>query len=244
MPRMETVVAEGQTGRRTQTHRTAAPKPARTRSSEGHAAHPTRPHRQRADPLVFGSVTAAPSPRRDRVVELTAEQLRPRLTEALELYVTAMGYPPGTAQQRAPMWSAHMLRAGWRCVGALSPRDELVGIGYGYLGAPGQWWHEQVRRGMLAVRSSAETDVWTTDYFELTELHVRPDHQGGGLGEQILRRLLDGAPGRSVLLSTPEGPTRAWKLYRRIGFVDLLRDYRFTGDPRPFAVLGRSLPLD
>jgi ribosomal protein S18 acetylase RimI-like enzyme len=51
-----------------------------------------------------------------------------------------------------------------------------------------------------------------------------------------------------VLLSTPEygphTPGRAWRLYRRMGFNDVLREHRFTGDARPFAVLGRELPLD
>ncbi|GAA4878343.1 MULTISPECIES: GNAT family N-acetyltransferase [Saccharopolyspora] len=186
-------------------------------------------------------MTAAPSPRCDRISELTADQLRARLTEALHVYVTAMGYPPSTATQRGPMWSAHTMRPGWRCVGAFNDRDELIGIGYGYLGAAGQWWHEQVRRGLLSV--GGDVDRWLTDYFELTELHVHPGSQGGGLGGEILRRLLLGAEGSTVLLSTPEGPTRAWRLYRRLGFDDVLRDYRFTGDPRPFAVLGRSLPL-
>jgi len=46
-----------------------------------------------------------------------------------------------------------------------------------------------------------------------------------------------------MLLSTPEGENRAWRLYRRLGFGDVLRNYRFTGDPRPFGVLGRELPL-
>ncbi|WP_114453033.1 GNAT family N-acetyltransferase [Halopolyspora algeriensis] len=189
-------------------------------------------------------MTAAPSPHRDRVVELSTDQLRTRLTEAVQLYVTAMGYSPSTVQQRAPMWSAHMLRPGWRCIAAFNSRDELVGVGYGYLGTPGQWWHEQVHRGMLATFPAARVEEWMGHYFELTELHVRPDSQGRGLGESILRRLLDGAEGRTVLLSTPEGPTRAWTLYRRVGFVDLLRDYHFAGDSRPFAVLGRELPLD
>ncbi|MFD4193348.1 hypothetical protein ACFWRJ_15765, partial [Amycolatopsis thermoflava] len=45
-------------------------------------------------------------------------------------------------------------------------------------------------------------------------------------------------------LPPPEGPSRAWKLYRRLGFVDALRDYHFAGDPRPFAILGRTLPLE
>ena len=59
------------------------------------------------------------SPQTERLVEFSAETLRARLPEALNLYVTAMRYPSGTAQQRAPMWLAHMIRAGWRCVGAL-----------------------------------------------------------------------------------------------------------------------------
>lgn len=187
-------------------------------------------------------VTAAPSPRCKRIAELTADQFRNRLDEALQIYVTAMKYPPSTAQQRAPMWLAHRLREGWRCIGAFNDQDELIGIGYGYLGAPGQWWHEQVRRGLLP--DQQKTEQWLTDYFELTELHVQPASQGAGLGEEILRRLLSGVTASKVLLSTPEGPTRAWRLYRRVGFVYVLRNYRFNGDPRPFAVLGRPLPLD
>jgi ribosomal protein S18 acetylase RimI-like enzyme len=73
---------------------------------------------------------------------------------------------------------------------------------------------------------------------------VHPDWQGAGLGETLLRAIADGRPERRMLLSTPEGENRAWRLYRRLGFTDVLRDYRFTGDPRPFGVLGRELPLD
>jgi ribosomal protein S18 acetylase RimI-like enzyme len=95
----------------------------------------------------------------------------------------------------------------------------------------------------MAVASPAVVDAWLTDYFELTELHVLPRAQGRGLGEDLLRRLMEGVPSSRVLLSTPEGPSKAWKLYRRVGFVDVLRHYQFTGDPRPFAVLGRVLPM-
>ncbi|HZC10703.1 MAG TPA: GNAT family N-acetyltransferase, partial [Mycobacterium sp.] len=35
----------------------------------------------------------------------------------------------------------------------------------------------------------------------------------------------------------------AWRLYRRLGFTDIIRGYHFTGDPRAFAILGRKLPL-
>jgi ribosomal protein S18 acetylase RimI-like enzyme len=34
---------------------------------------------------------------------------------------------------------------------------------------------------------------------------------------------------------------RAWRLYRRFGFEDVLRHFHFPGDDRPFAVLGRQL---
>ncbi|HEV2782967.1 MAG TPA: GNAT family N-acetyltransferase [Actinophytocola sp.] len=187
-------------------------------------------------------MTAVP-PRVERFVELSPDELRGRLHEALALYVNAMRYPKGTAEQRAPMWLAHMLRAGWRCVAALDTDERLVGIAYGYRGAPGQWWHEQVRRGIIEQAGPAAADAWLSDYFELTEVHVRPDSQGRGIGEELLRRLLSGVRAAKVLLSTPEGPSRAWVLYGRLGFVDVLRRYRFTGDPRPFGVLGRELPL-
>ena len=164
------------------------------------------------------------------------------MAEALHVYVAAMGYPPGTARQRRSLWLDHVRRPGWRAVGWLDPAGTLLGIAYGYTGGPGQWWYEEVRRGLHG-RLTEMTD----DYFELTELHVRPDAQGGGLGEGLLRALLAGTDRKHVLLSTPEhGPRpagRAWRLYRRLGFRDVLRDHLFTGDARPFAVLGRELPL-
>ncbi len=175
------------------------------------------------------------------LAELTAEQLRVKLDEALRIYVTAMRYPPGTARHRRPMWLEHMLRAGWLCMAAFEG-DVLVGIAYGYRGAPGQWWHDEVRRGLLQVDpAAAQRDL--TEYFELTELHVHPRAQGRGIGEALITELLSRVDAPRALLSTPEGPTRAWRLYRRIGFTDLLRNYHFTGDSRAFAVLGRTLPL-
>jgi GNAT superfamily N-acetyltransferase len=181
------------------------------------------------------------------IVELSADELRTRLDEALRVYVSAMDYAPGTNEQRAPMWLSHMLRADWRCVAALDAYDRLVGITYGYRGQTGQWWHEQVRRGLAGPRNapaSLPVERWMADYFELTELHVLPAVQARGLGERLLRTLMTGVGTAAVLLSTPEGPTRAWRLYRRLGFSDVLRNHRFIGDPRPFAVLGRALPLD
>jgi ribosomal protein S18 acetylase RimI-like enzyme len=188
-------------------------------------------------------VTAAPA--RVTIAPLAAAQFLDRLTEALTVYVTAMGYPRPTVRQRAPLWREHVRRPGWRAVGAIDAEDRLTGVAYGYRGTSGQWWHDEVRRGLAAARRDGSG--WLTDYFELTELHVLPDAQGAGLGERVLRTLLHDCPSRAVLLSTPEldprNPARAWRLYRRLGFLDVLRSHQFVGDPRPFAVLGRSLPL-
>jgi ribosomal protein S18 acetylase RimI-like enzyme len=179
-----------------------------------------------------------------RLVPLTQAELHARLTEALTLYVNAMGYPPGTVQQRAPMWIEHATRPGWRCVAMLDADGAMVGVAYGYRGAPRQWWHEQVHKGLSTTMPPDQIRLWLSDYFELTELHVRPDSQGRGFGEQLMRGLLaEPLPASRVLLSTPEGPSRAWRLYLRLGFRELLRNYRFAGDPRRFAVLGRELPI-
>jgi ribosomal protein S18 acetylase RimI-like enzyme len=66
------------------------------------------------------------------------------------------------------------------------------------------------------------------------------------VGEALTRRLLSDRPEAHVLLSTPEiseEPNRAWRLYRRLGFTDIIRGYHFSGDQRAFAILGRALPL-
>lgn len=123
----------------------------------------------------------------------------------------------------------------------------MLGIAYGYCGAPDQWWQQQVISGLQ--RGGADDDrirALMTSYFELTELHIAPTAQGRGLGEALARRLLTGRSEAHVLLSTPEingEANRAWRLYRRLGFTDVIRGYHFAGDPRPFAILGRSLPL-
>lgn len=186
-------------------------------------------------------MTTAPA---RHLVELGAHDLAARLDEAMRIYVSAMDYPSSTVRHRRALWLDHVRRPGWRAAGWLDDTGSLLAVAYGYAGGPGQWWFEEVRRGL---RDHPAAHAWLEDYFELTELHVRPDAQGGGLGEGMLRALLAGTDRCRVLLSTPEygpdPPGRAWRLYRRTGFRDVLRDHRFSGDSRPFAVLGRELPL-
>ncbi|WP_336880936.1 N-acetyltransferase [Rhodococcus globerulus] len=199
-------------------------------------------------------------------VDLDREEFANRLHEALSVYVTAMDYPRGTEFHRAPMWTEHSTRPGWKAVGACAGREPtansvapensvapvdtsapLIGIAYGYRGSSDQWWHQQVLHGLRrSGRPQSDISAILDDYFELTELHVHPSGQGHRLGESLLRHLLRDRMERSVLLSTPEvydEDNRAWRLYRRLGFQDVLRRFRFAGDSRPFAVLGRGLPL-
>lgn len=173
------------------------------------------------------------------LAELDPAGFRAGLAELLDVYVAAMNYPPGTAQARGPLWGEHSRRPGFRCIVARTADGGIGALAYGYRGRPGQWWYTEVARGL-----GPAGGWWLGDYFELTELHVRPDLQGRGTGEAALRRLLAPVDVQHVLLSTPEGENRAWRLYRRLGFQDVLRGFLFTGDSRPFAVLGRTLPLE
>jgi ribosomal protein S18 acetylase RimI-like enzyme len=196
------------------------------------------------------------------LIDLPPNDMERRLGDALGVYVDAMRYPRGTENQRAAMWLEHIRRRGWQAAAVVEaevadgaeapPASELcnaplLGVAYGYPGAPGQWWQQQVvsglQRGGLAPQRIAQL---MNSYFELTELHIHPRAQGRGLGEALARRLLAGRGERNVLLSTPETngeSNRAWRLYRRLGFTDIIRGYHFAGDPRPFAILGRALPL-
>lgn len=201
------------------------------------------------------------------LIGLSPSDMQRRLGEALSVYVDAMRYPRGTEDQRASMWLEHTQRGGWKAVAALevpevrdqggsdpSPPSDvelasapLLGIAYGYCGAPDQWWQQQVVAGLHRVGTdSARIAALMNSYFELTELHIHPRAQGRGLGEALARRLLADRRESHVLLSTPEingEANRAWRLYRRLGFADIIRGYHFAGDPRAFAILGRRLPL-
>ena len=117
---------------------------------------------------------------------------------------------------------------------------ELAGFGYGYPAAPGQWWHDQVRAGAAGRGGRA---VAARPASSWSELHVRPRAQGHGAGRppaaRAARRAGRGRHHAAVHPGGRRATSRAWRLYRRFGFVDVLRHFHFPGDERPFAVLGR-----
>jgi ribosomal protein S18 acetylase RimI-like enzyme len=182
-----------------------------------------------------------------RVIELPTRWLKDHMHEALTIYGLAMGYDSAVVAGRYGYAIQHTERPGFRAVGAFAetgmdggpPAEVLVGFGYGYLIAPGQWWHDQVR----AALDRRTAKKWLPGAFEVCELHVHPDHQSQGLGRRLLHALVADLPYPAALLSTPDADTKAFRLYHADGFVDLARNYHFPGDSRPFAILGARLPL-
>jgi ribosomal protein S18 acetylase RimI-like enzyme len=174
-----------------------------------------------------------------RVLAWSGEQFAEHIDEAMGIYVAAMGYSAGAGQQRALTARNHTHIDGFACRVAVLDDGTLVGFGYGYSTARGQWWHDLVRRAL----TQHLADEWLDGAFELSELHMLPEYQGRGIGRKVLLQLAETIPHPTMLLSTPDSDTRAFRLYHALGFVDLRRNYLFPGDSRPFAVLGARMPL-
>jgi len=185
-------------------------------------------------------MSALPTADNIAIESWTGPQLAQRINEAMAIYVVAMNYPTYAGAQRSVTAQGHTSYAGFACRAAVREDGRLIGFGYGYTSMAGQWWHDLVRR---AVTKDIAAE-WMRDAFELSEMHVLPHYQGLGLGRRLLTSLGAAIPHSAILLSTPDTDTRAFRLYRSLGFVDLVRNHRFPGDARPFAVLGARLPFD
>src|SRR5690606_25954341 len=119
------------------------------------------------------------------LIDLSPNDMQRRLREALHVYVDAMRYPRGTENQRESMWLEHMRRRGWKAVAAVETDESgdpaaladapLLGVAYGYCGAPDQWWQQQVLQGLQRSGLPLEAiERLMSSYFELTELHIHP----------------------------------------------------------------------
>jgi GNAT superfamily N-acetyltransferase len=118
-----------------------------------------------------------------------------------------------------------------------------LGFSYGFHGEPGQWWYDAVSAALSRAIGLAPTASWLADCLEVAEVHVRKDQQRRGIGTRMLIALTAGRPERTALLSTPDRDSTARRLYRRMGFNDLLTGYSFPGGSPPYAVMGAVLPL-
>ena len=100
-----------------------------------------------------------------------------------------------------------------------------------------------VRRAATSTLGARTADDWLDDSLEIAEVHVRPGYQGRGTGLAMMLRLTSGRPERSAVLSTMDANTRARRLYRGLGFTDLLTGFEFPGTNLPYAIMGAPLPL-
>ncbi|TVZ03120.1 N-acetyltransferase [Trebonia kvetii] len=182
--------------------------------------------------------------------ELGPAQFRAAIRELLAVYSAAMNPPDRTLSGREAIMERHAASPGFR---GLTAHDDgrLVGFCYGFHGENGQWWHDMVAAalgsrcgGTGSAGAVSAQRGWLDDSFEIAELHVLPTSQGKGIGRSLLLTIAAGRPERTAVLSTADAPTRARRLYRGVGFTDLLTDFRFSGGEPPYAVMGATLPLD
>jgi GNAT superfamily N-acetyltransferase len=171
-----------------------------------------------------------------RIEVVDAGGFTPLVSTAAAVYGDAMGRPPELVVQRGEIMQAHLHRQDYVAAIALDDDDALVGFGYGYRGRAGEWWHDIVASAL----GRAQARRWMSDAFELAELHVHPDHQGHGLGRQLLQQVLDTSTGSTIVLSTHDRQSAARCLYASFGFVDLLREFVFPGSTEVYAVMGKD----
>ncbi|HEY3903658.1 MAG TPA: GNAT family N-acetyltransferase [Streptosporangiaceae bacterium] len=128
---------------------------------------------------------------------------------------------------------------------ALAPAtdSQVVGFAYGFHGQAGQWWYDAVWHATSRSLGAGRAAVWLADSFEIAEVHVRKEFQRGGIGTAMLLSLTADRPERTAVLSTPDRDSTARRLYRRLGFTELLTGYSFPGGSPPYIVMGAELPL-
>ncbi len=119
----------------------------------------------------------------------------------------------------------------------------IIGFAYGFHGEAGQWWHDLVVAAVATTAGRGRADTWLADSFEIGEVHVRPEYQGHGVGRRMMLTLTADRTERTAVLSTRDADSPARHLYRKLGFTDLLSQFRFPGGPERYAVMGAPLPL-
>ncbi len=163
----------------------------------------------------------------------------------LAVYAAAMNPPAEQLPGRRAIMARHVRYPQFRCLAAYlgSAPARVVAFAYGFHGAPGQWWHDLVASAVTVALGEPRARHWIADSFEIGEVHVHPDYQGRGIGREMVLALTAGRAERTAVLSTRDADSRARRLYRKLGFADLLTSFCFPGGPERYAVMGAELPL-
>jgi ribosomal protein S18 acetylase RimI-like enzyme len=195
--------------------------------------------------------------------ELSQAAFTAELDALTAVYEAAMKPDPGQLPGRRSIMARHATYAGFRALAVTAgdaggppappapgdPRPDrpragqIIGFGYGFRGADGQWWHDVVAAALTAKAGPAIAAAWLSDSLEIAEVHVHPGYHRRGIGRSLVLGLATGRPERTAVLSTQDAESPARHLYRVLGFTDLLTGYAFPGTPVPYAVMGAALPL-
>ncbi|WP_431953821.1 GNAT family N-acetyltransferase [Actinacidiphila sp. bgisy167] len=165
--------------------------------------------------------------------------LAARVDEALAVQAVAFGLGAEEVAIRRQIVLRHLCLPGVRALGALTPGGRLTGFVYGMPNSRTHWWSTVVEPYLRR----AGTDAWLDDSFTITELHVHPDFQGRGIGRALITTITDSADEPRSILSAIDTESRARRLYRALGYIDLARPVHFPSAASPYAVMGAHLPL-
>jgi ribosomal protein S18 acetylase RimI-like enzyme len=184
--------------------------------------------------------------------ELSRAAFVAELDALTAVYLAAMRSDPAQLPGRRSIMERHAAYDGFRALavtadavgpGAPGGHGPIVAFSYGFRGAGGQWWHDVVSTALTARSGRTLAAAWLADSLEIAEVHVHPDFHRRGIGRSLVLGLAEGRRERTAVLSTQDADSPARRLYRGLGFADLLTGYCFPGTPVPYAVMGAALPL-
>jgi ribosomal protein S18 acetylase RimI-like enzyme len=179
-----------------------------------------------------------------RIVTYDGEQARALGPRVYGLYTESFRGPPHREQesrsQYLARWERHVERPRFVLLALESTGNHrrTVGFLYGYRSDPGTWWHDRVAAN-LPTRARGR---WLADAFELVELGVIPRARGRGFGVSLVRRVLELATTRTVVLSTHRDRNPVVRLYLREGFEVIHPGMSFSEGGDPFVVMARQTP--
>lgn len=162
------------------------------------------------------------------------------------IYAAAMRADPAQLPGRRTIMERHTQHADFRAIvvtAKAADDSQIIGFGYGFRGAGGQWWHDVVRLAMTAQIGATVAAAWLDSSMEIAELHVHPDFQRRGIGRRLLLGLTAGRPEHTAALSTQDDNWPARLLYRSVGFTDMLTGFSFPGGGPPYTIMAAVLPL-
>jgi ribosomal protein S18 acetylase RimI-like enzyme len=178
------------------------------------------------------------------IAELSRSDFLGAIDDFLAIYAAAMGADPAELPSRRAIMERHSGSPEFRALAVTAgSAGRVVAFTYGFRGLPGQWWHDVVRAGISAAAGLRTAGEWLDDVLEIAEVHVHPEYQARGIGRRMMLTLTAHRAERTAVLSTRDAQTPARRLYRSLGFADLLTDFLFPGGGPPYAVMGAVLPL-